>query len=109
MSKKVSFSMNTGPGGGQDIIHSMVQPAVMTAAERVAQRATTISASMRSHPQSFSVHSTSIGLPNRYGGTRFYATVAGDNVNLSKSSSARELDYQALNLAVDAGRMNRLV
>ncbi len=106
MSKKVSFSMNTGPGGGQDIIQIMVRPAVITAAERIAQRATIIDAAIRGHPHEFRIDSMGIGLPNRYGGERLFAVVKAARPQAGEGYAK---DCQALQSAVDAGRMNRLV
>lgn len=47
-----------------------------------------------------------IGIPNRKGGTRFYCQIQG--INETPSSAQRNLDYQALQLALDAGKVTRL-
>lgn len=107
MSNKVKFSLNTGLDGGATVIQSMAKPAVDAAAEKIADRANRISMSLRDHPQKFEVTEHSIGIPNRKGGVRYYAKIEG--VNHNDSSNQYYLDYQTLHLALDAGRMNRLV
>lgn len=79
MSKNVSFSMNTGIGGGQDIIRQMAMPLVQKSAEAVASRATRVAAGMSTNPPTFRVK-TYVGLPNRRGGTRAVAEVYGEDV-----------------------------
>lgn len=105
MSKKVKFVLNTGGDGGMTVIQDMAEPAVRKAAKRIAERAGTISASIRSHPNTFEVTEVAIGLPNRRGGRRVYAEVRAVTPN---GGEAKHLDAQALNLALDAGRMTRL-
>lgn len=104
--EKVTFSMNTGVGGGKTIIEDMADTAVIKAAEQIRERAERISEATRSHPQKFSIE-MGIGIPNRRGGTRFYCQVQG--INETPSEEQRSLDYQALNLALDAGKVTRLV
>lgn len=105
MSKKVKFAMNTGGEGGMTIIQDMAEPAVRTAANRIAERADRISNAMREHPNTFQVSEVAIGLPNRRGGRRVYAVVRATTPN---GGEAYNLDKQALHLALDAGRMTRL-
>ena len=101
MSKNVSFSMNTGIGGGQDIIRQMAMPLVQKSAEAVASRATRVAAGMSSNPPTFRVK-THIGLPNSRGGTRAVAEVYGEDV------SNEHQDYvgrTAVQKSKDAGRV----
>lgn len=104
--KKVTFSMNTGVGGGKTIIEDMADTAVIKAAEQIRERAERISEATRNHPQKFSIE-MGIGIPNRRGGTRFYCQIQG--INDTPFDEQRNLDYQALNLALDAGKVTRLV
>lgn len=104
MSKKVSFVLNI-PGGAQ-VLQEMARPAINTAAERIAQRANTISPTWRDKPQTFVTTETGIGVPNSRGGVRYYAKVQGIN---STGGQATEDDRFTLQLARDAGKMNRLV
>ena len=106
MSKKVTFSLNTGPGGGKTVIEDMADTAVIKAAEDIRGRAERISEAIREHPQKFSIE-MGIGIPNRRGGTRFFCTIQG--INETPSPAQRSLDEQALRLALDAGKVNRLV
>lgn len=105
MSKNVKFAMNTGREGGETIIQDMAEPAIRTAAERIAERADRISGAMRENPNTFQVSEVAIGLPNRKGGKRVYAVVRAEKPN---GGEAYNLDKQALHLALDAGRMTRL-
>lgn len=105
MSKKVKFALNTGRDGGHTVITRMAEPAIIKAAERIADRSTRISTSIRSHPNTFEVSEVGFGLPNRRGGTRVYAIVSGKNESYGE---AQYRDYQALRLALDAGRVTRL-
>lgn len=105
MSKNVKFVLNTGHEGGRTVIQEMARPAVVKAAERIAERADRISGAMREHPNTFQVTEVAIGLPNSRGGQRVYARV--DSVEPSYGE-ARNMDNQALHLALDAGRMTRL-
>lgn len=101
MSKNVSFSMNTGIGGGQDIIRQMAMPLVQKSAEAVASRATRVAAGMSSNPPTFRVK-TYVGLPNRRGGTRAVAEVYSEDV------SNEHQDYvgrAAVQKSKDAGRV----
>lgn len=105
MSNKVKFVLNTGTNGGRTVIQEMARPAVVKAAERIAERADRISGAMREHPNTFRVSEVAIGIPNSRGGRRVYARI--DSVEPSYGE-ARNLDNQALHLALDAGRMTRL-
>lgn len=105
MSKKVKFVLNTGEHGGRTVIQEMARPAVVKAAERIAERADLISGAMRKHPNTFKVTEVAIGLPNSRGGRRVYARI--DSVEPSYGE-ARNMDDQALHLALDAGRVGRL-
>ena len=102
MSRNVSFSMNTGAGGGKDIIQEMAAPMIMDAAKSIASRAEKISSSIRVHPQKFDVEGPYVGLPNRRGGQRAYAKVVAAEPN---GGDAYYNDYQTLRLALDAGRV----
>ena len=104
MSKNVSFVLNTGHEGGQTVLEDMTRSAVITAAERIAERANRISPAMREHPNTFKVSETGIR-PSRRGGGRFYAVVSAEKPN---GGEAYNLDKQALHLALDAGRVTRL-
>ena len=106
-SKNVVFVLNTGYEGGKTVVEVMAEPAVLKAAENIANRAGRISESIREHPQKFEVTQTGIGIANKKGGTRFYAQVQGKNETYNQEQY--ELDYQALRLALDAGRVTRLV
>lgn len=79
MSRDVSFSLNTGVGGGKDVIEQMAMPLVKAQASAIASRATGIAAKMSTNPPTFEVR-TYIGQPNRYGGTRAVAEVYGENI-----------------------------
>lgn len=105
MSKNVKFALNTGEEGGMTVIQEMAEPAVRKAAERIAKRADRISGAMREHPNTFEVTNVTIGLPNRRGGKRIYAEIRATNPN---GGEARNLDQQALHLALDAGHIGRL-
>lgn len=107
MSRKVTFSLNTGADGGATVLQIMAEQAVNAAADRIVERANRISGSMRSHPQTFEVTEHGIGVKNRKGGARYYVKIAG--VNPNKVEAQYYLDYQALRLALDAGRVSRLV
>lgn len=101
MSRDVSFSMNTGAGGGQDIIQQMAMPLVKKSAEAIASRATGISSSITSQPVSFKVN-TYIGLPNRRGGKRAVAEVVADGV---VTEHQRYRGFTAVQKSKDAGRV----
>ena len=101
MSKNVSFSMNTGVGGGQDIIREMAMPLVKRQAEAIASRATGIAGKMTSNPPTFAVK-TYVGLPNRRGGTRAVAEVYGEGV---VSSHQDYVGFMACRKSKDAGRV----
>lgn len=107
MSKNVTFSLNTGYEGGKTVIEVMAETAVMHAAENIANRADRISQSIRQGPQKFEITESGVGLPNRKGGTRFYAKVQGVNATFNDEQYSH--DYQTLRLALDAGRVTRLV
>lgn len=104
-SKNVVFVLNTGYEGGKTVVEVMSETAVTKAASQIRDRANRISGSIREHPQEFAVD-MGIGIPNRRGGTRFYCQIQG--VNETPSREQRELDYQALRLALDAGRLTNL-
>lgn len=101
MSRDVRFSMNTGAGGGQDIIREMAMPVVKKSAEAIAQRASSISGSITSRPIQFKVN-TGLGLANRYGGTRAVAEIVADNVY---DEHQRCDGYEAVQKSKDAGRV----
>lgn len=101
MSKDVKFVMNTGQGGGRDIIQQMAMPMVQKSAQAIASRASSMSASITSRPVEFKVN-TYIGLPNRHGGTRAVAEIVADNVY---DSHQRYAGYEAVQKAKDAGRV----
>lgn len=101
MSRDVSFSMNTGAGGGRDIIQNMAMPMVTKSAQAIAQRANGISSSITSQPTSFKVN-TYIGLPNRRGGTRAVAEIVADG---AVTEHQRYSGYIAIQKAKDAGRV----
>lgn len=103
--KNVTFSLNTGYEGGKTVLEVMSELAVTKAASQIRDRANRISESMREHPQEFAVE-MGIGIPNRKGGTRFYCQVQG--INETPSREQRNLDYQALHLALDAGKVTHL-
>lgn len=105
MSKSVKFVLNTGDQGGRTVIQELARPAVKKAGDRIAGRATHISANLRTHGQSFEVSEISIGIPNSRGGRRVYAKVSAVEPN---GGRAYELDKQALDMALDAGRVTRL-
>lgn len=105
--KKVTFSLNTGYEGGKTVVEVMAETAVMKAAENIAERANRISGSIRNHPQKFEITETGIGIANKKGGTRFYAKIQGTNETFSDDQYS--MDYQALRLSLDAGRVTRLV
>lgn len=104
MSKDVSFSMNTGAGGGKDIIQDMAAPMIQRAAESICDRANKISQSMRMTPQTFEIDGAYIGLKNRYGGMRAYYEVKATKKN---GGEAYYHDVQTLHAAVDAGRLGK--
>lgn len=93
--------MNTGAGGGQDIIQQMAMPMVQQAAEAIASRASGISSSITSQPVSFKVN-TYIGLPNRRGGKRAVAEVVGDEAMTEHQSF---MAFTAVQKSKDAGRV----
>lgn len=101
MSRDVKFSMNTGAGGGQDIIQQMAMPLVKKSAEAIAGRASGISSSVTSQPLQFKVN-TYIGLPNRQGGSRAVAEVVADDV---VNDHQRYMGFTAVQKAKDAGRV----
>ena len=97
--------MNTGVGGGEDIIQRMAEPMVRKAAQSIAERANRISPSIRETPQTFEVSESKIGLPNRkYGGKRVYVEVRATK---PVGGDAYYNDYQTLHLAKDAGRLSK--
>lgn len=100
MSKNVSFSMNTGAGGGRDIILEMVKPAVLASAEAIADRAGRVVKGITSHDITFSTN-THVGLPNRRGGYRVYAEVNSSAENDHDSYSS----FMAVQKSKDAGRI----
>lgn len=100
--KNVVFVLNTGPGGGSTVVEDMAADAVIKAATQIRDRANRISESIREHPQVFRVVETGIGIPNRKGGTRFYAKIQG---TVRAYGKQRELDQKALKLSLEAARM----
>lgn len=105
--KNVVFVLNTGHEGGKTVVEDMAADAVIKAATQIRDRANRISESIREHPQVFRVVETGIGIPNRKGGTRFYAKIQG--TIQTPAPEMRNLDNQALQLALDAGKVTRLV
>lgn len=101
MSRDVRFSMNTGAGGGQDIIRQMAMPLVQKSAEAIASRATRVSAGMSTNPPTFRVK-TYVGLPNRIGGTRAVAEIYGENV---QNEHQNYVGHAAVQKSKDAGRV----
>lgn len=101
MSRDVRFSMNTGAGGGQDIIQQMAMPLVKKSAEAIASRATGISSSITSRPMTFKVN-TYVGLPNRRGGRRAVAEVVADDI---VDNHQRYAGFTAVQKSKDAGRV----
>lgn len=101
-SKKVVFVLNTGHQGGKTIVEDMATEAVLDSAKKIRDRANRISASIRNHPQVFRIVETGIGIPNRKGGTRFYAKIEG---TVKAYGKQRELDQKALKLSLEAARM----
>ena len=101
MSRDVRFSMNTGAGGGQDIIRQMAMPLVQKSAEAIASRATRVSAGMSTNPPTFRVK-TYVGLPNRRGGTRAVAEIYGENV---QNEHQNYVGHAAVQKSKDAGRV----
>ena len=93
--------MNTGAGGGQDIIRQMAMPMVKKSAEAIASRASSISGSITSQPTQFKVE-TYVGNPNRRGGTRAVAEIVADNVFDEHQKYA---GLMAIQKAKDAGRV----
>lgn len=102
MSRDVSFSMNTGAGGGKDIIQNMAMPLVKKSAEAIADRATRVSGGITSKPVHFKVE-TYIGLPNRRGGQRAVAEVVADGAVISEHQNYSA--YTAVQKSKDAGRV----
>lgn len=102
MSRDVSFSMNTGAGGGRDIIQNMAMPLVKKSAEAIADRATRVSGGITSKPVHFKVE-TYIGLPNRRGGQRAVAEVVADGAITSEHQNYSA--YTAVQKSKDAGRV----
>lgn len=101
MSRDVIFSMNTGAGGGKDIIQDMAMPIVKKSAEAIADRASSISGSLTSKPIQFRVY-TGIGSPNKRGGTRAVAEIVADDVY---DEHRRYTGYAAVQKSKDAGRV----
>lgn len=101
MGRDVKFSMNTGAGGGRDIIQQMAMPVVKKSAEAIASRATSISSSITSRPLQFKVN-TGVGLPNRYGGTRAVAEVVAEGAVDEHQSY---MGFTAVLKSKDAGRV----
>ena len=95
MSRDVSFSMNTGVGGGKDIIQEMAKPLVTKSANAIASRAGSISG------MSFKVN-TYVGNPNRYGGTRAVAEITADD---TFDDHQRYKGFTAVQKSKDAGRV----
>lgn len=93
--------MNTGAGGGQDIIQHMAMPLVEKSAQAIAARASAISGSITSTPLTFDVN-TYVGLPNRRGGTRAVAEVTAEGVY---SDHQRYAAFTAVQKSKDAGRV----
>lgn len=93
--------MNTGAGGGQDIIQQMAMPLVKKSAEAIASRATGISSSITSQPTTFKVN-TYVGLPNRRGGKRAVAEIVADGV---VTEHQRYSGFTAVQKSKDAGRV----
>lgn len=104
MSRDIRFSMNTGAGGGEDIIQRMAEPMIRKSAEFIADRANRISPAIRTTPQTFEVSESMIGMPNRKGGQRVYVEVKAKN---RVGGDAYYNDYQTLRLALDAGRITK--
>ena len=100
MSVKVKFSMNTGVGGGQDIIRQMAAPLVERSAEAIASRANSIASKVSSNPPEFKVDEY-IGLPNRRGGKRAVATVYGDET----TEHQHYIGFMAAQKSKDAGKV----
>lgn len=101
MSRDVRFSMNTGVGGGRDIIQNMAMPLVKKSAEAIAQRAGSISGSITSKPIEFKVN-TYVGLPNRSGGKRAVAEVVAGGIT---TDHQRYSGFAAVQKSKDAGRV----
>ena len=101
MSRDVKFSMNTGSGGGQDIIQQMAMPVVKKSAEAIASRASGISSSITSKPIQFKVN-TYVGLPHRRGGSRAVAEVVADEIY---DDHQRYAGFTAVQKSKDAGRV----
>lgn len=102
MSRDVSFSMNTGVGGGKDIIQDMAMPLVRKSAEAIADRATRVSGGITSKPVHFKVEAY-IGLPNRRGGQRAVAAIVADGPVISEHQNYSA--YTAVQKSKDAGRV----
>lgn len=98
---KVRFSMNTGPGGGEDIIRSMAMPVVEQSAQAIASRATSIAGRISRKPPEFSVK-TYVGEPNRRGGTRAAAAIIADDVY---DEHEQYVGFTAVQKSKDAGRV----
>lgn len=101
MSKDIRFSMNTGVGGGQDIIQDMAMPLVKASAEAIASRANGIADAISSQPVSFKVN-TYVGLPNKRGGTRAVAEIVADG---AATDHQRYVGFTAVQKSKDAGRV----
>lgn len=101
MSRDVRFSMNTGAGGGQDIIQQMSMKMVKKSAEAIAERASGISGSITSQPLHFEVN-TYVGLPNKYRGSRAVAEIVAKDVY---DDHQRYAGFEAIQKAKDAGRV----
>lgn len=94
--------MNTGVGGGKDIIQDMAMPLVQKSAEAIADRATRICGGITSNPVHFKVE-TYIGLPNRRGGKRAVAEVVADGAVISEHQNYSA--HTAVQKSKDAGRV----
>lgn len=101
MSRDVSFSMNTGAGGGRDIIQQMAMPMVVKSAQAIADRAQSISSSITSHPPKLEV-SSYVGLPNKRQGTRAVAEIIATDVYTEHQFYS---GLQAVRKSIDAGRV----
>lgn len=93
--------MNTGAGGGRDIIREMAMPMVEKSAEAIAERASNISGSITSNPLHFRVN-TYIGLQNKRGGTRAVAEIVADG---AVTDHQRYSGFTVVQKSKDAGRV----
>ena len=101
MSVKVKFSMNTGVGGGQDIIRQMAAPLVERSAKSIASRANSIASKMSNNPPTMRVKSY-VGLPNRRGGMRAVSEVYGSDV---LTDHQNYVGFMAAQKSKDAGKI----